>query len=153
MMFAGTSRFEVLRLLGSGGMGSVYLARDRHLQAQVALKTLNRADGVDLFRFKREFRSLADLRHANLVTLYELFSEGELWYFTMEHVPGSAPRSLSAPGPRRVALRGAAEEHAPAALRGGVRHPRSRLRPSRSQAAERSGDGVGTCGDSGLRVG
>jgi eukaryotic-like serine/threonine-protein kinase len=88
MMFGGTSRFEVLRLLGTGGMGSVYLALDRHLQAQVALKTLNRADGVDLFRFKREFRSLADLRHANLVTLYELFSEGELWYFTMEHVRG-----------------------------------------------------------------
>jgi hypothetical protein len=88
MMFAGTSRFEVLRLLGSGGMGSVYLVRDRHLQAEVALKTLNHADGEDLYRFKREFRSLADRRHPNLIALHELFCEDDLWFFTMEHVPG-----------------------------------------------------------------
>jgi eukaryotic-like serine/threonine-protein kinase len=69
-------------------MGSVYLVRDRHLGTLVALKTLNNADGTDLYRFKREFRSLADLRHPNLVTLYELFSEEELWFFTMEYVVG-----------------------------------------------------------------
>jgi serine/threonine protein kinase len=88
MAFAGTSRFDVVRLLGTGGMGHVYLVQDRQLEARVALKTLNQAAGIDLFRFKREFRALADIRHANLVALHELFSEGELWFFTMEYVDG-----------------------------------------------------------------
>ena len=71
-----------------GGMGNVYLVRDRHTEAEVALKILNEAAGIDLYRFKREFRTLADLRHPNLVTLHELFSEDDLWFFTMEFVPG-----------------------------------------------------------------
>jgi len=88
MHFSGTSRFKPIRLLGSGGMGSVYLVYDKQLDTKVALKTLNVSGGLDIYRFKREFRSLADLRHANLVKLYELFSEGELWFFTMEYVVG-----------------------------------------------------------------
>jgi hypothetical protein len=88
MIFAGTSRFRVIRLLGSGGMGSVYLVEDRQLEAQVALKILKQAAGIDLYRFKREFRALVDLRHPNLVTLYDLFFEDDLWFFTMEYVPG-----------------------------------------------------------------
>lgn len=88
MAFAGTSRFDVIRLLGTGGMGHVYLVQDRQLETRVALKTLNQAAGIDLFRFKREFRALADIRHSNLVALHELFSEGELWFFTMEYVDG-----------------------------------------------------------------
>jgi hypothetical protein len=69
-------------------MGSVYLVYDKQLDTKVALKTLNVSGGLDLLRFKREFRSLADLRHLNLVRLYELVSEGELWFFTMEYVVG-----------------------------------------------------------------
>lgn len=88
MMFNGTSRFAVLRLLGSGSTGSVYLVEDRQLGAQVALKVLSVAAGLDLYHFKREFRSRVDCKHPNLVALYELFAEGELWFFTMEHVAG-----------------------------------------------------------------
>ena len=88
MTFSGTSRFDAVRLLGSGGMGTVYLVRDRKTDADVGLKVLNEAAGIDLYRFKREFRALADFRHPNLVTLHELFSEGELWFFTMEYVAG-----------------------------------------------------------------
>jgi hypothetical protein len=69
-------------------MGSVYLVYDKQLDTKVALKTLNVSGGLDLLRFKREFRSLADLRHVNLVRLYELVSEGQLWFFTMEYVVG-----------------------------------------------------------------
>jgi serine/threonine protein kinase len=69
-------------------MGSVYLVRDRQTDAQVGLKILNEAAGIDLYRFKREFRALADFRHPNLVTLHELISEGERWFFTMEYVAG-----------------------------------------------------------------
>jgi eukaryotic-like serine/threonine-protein kinase len=88
MFFAGTSRFRPIRLLGTGGMGSVHLVFDEQLQTEVALKTLNLTGGTDLYRFKKEFRALADIRHPNLVTLYELISEGPLWFFTMEYVPG-----------------------------------------------------------------
>ncbi len=88
MLFSGTSRFRPIRLLGTGGMGSVHLVFDEQLGTEVALKTLNLASGGDLYRFKREFRGLVDTRHPNLVRLYELVSEGPLWFFTMEYVPG-----------------------------------------------------------------
>jgi hypothetical protein len=69
-------------------MGIVYLVYDKQLDTKVALKTLSASGGLDLYRFKREFRSLADLRHTNLVKLHELVSEGDLWFFTMEYVVG-----------------------------------------------------------------
>jgi eukaryotic-like serine/threonine-protein kinase len=89
MFFSGTSRFRPIRLLGTGGMGSVHLVHDEQLGTEVALKTLKLSSGMDLYRFKREFRALADVKHPNLVTLYELISEGPLWFFTMEYVAGA----------------------------------------------------------------
>jgi tRNA A-37 threonylcarbamoyl transferase component Bud32 len=88
MSFSGTDRFKVIRLLGSGSMGSVYLVFDRHLGAEVALKLLDLWGGMDLYRFKTEFRSLADIKHPNLATLHELICEGPMWFFTMEYVAG-----------------------------------------------------------------
>jgi serine/threonine protein kinase len=88
MFFSGTSRFKVIRHLGTGGMGSVYLVDDEQLKTKVALKILNFSDGRDLYQFKREFRSMLDLQHVNLVKLHELISEGPLWFFTMEYVEG-----------------------------------------------------------------
>jgi serine/threonine protein kinase/tetratricopeptide (TPR) repeat protein len=82
------TRFTILRRLGAGGMGVVYQAFDGDRSELVALKTMRRVDALALYRFKQEFRTLADLSHPNLVDLYELIAAGDLWFYTMELVPG-----------------------------------------------------------------
>jgi serine/threonine protein kinase/tetratricopeptide (TPR) repeat protein len=102
--FQGTKRFVVEGHLGEGGMGVVHRARDTERAEVVALKTMTRLDPGALLRFKREFRALADISHPNVVQLYELFSEGGFWFFTMELVDGCdfltwIRSSLSVPPP------------------------------------------------------
>jgi eukaryotic-like serine/threonine-protein kinase len=86
--FRGTSRFQLKQRLGAGGMGVVYEVFDRSLSEAVALKTLRRMSAQALYRFKQEFRALADLRHPNLISLGELAVEEGLWFFTMELLHG-----------------------------------------------------------------
>ncbi len=81
-------RFEVREKLGVGGTGIVYRAFDRQADAEVALKVLKLGTARDLYRFKREFRALADIAHPNLVTLYELHTDADEWFLTMELVRG-----------------------------------------------------------------
>ncbi|HYO65121.1 MAG TPA: serine/threonine-protein kinase, partial [Archangium sp.] len=88
--FAGNERFEVRRTLGAGGFGIVCEALDRRTGSIVALKTLHQAAPGALYRFKQEFRLLTEIVHPHLVTLYELFSEGSTWFFTMELIEGHA---------------------------------------------------------------
>src|SRR5690606_5050069 len=82
-------RFEICGRLGAGAMGVVFEAYDREREQKVALKTLPNADAMALYRFKKEFRTLADISHPNLVNLYELFIEPEHCFFTMEKVDGA----------------------------------------------------------------
>ena len=88
-------KFEILRPLGRGAMGEVFLARDPGLGRDVALKTIRPdAEGGDLgdlkARFAREAQAAAGLHHPNLVTIYE-FGEAEgLLYFAMEVVEGQS---------------------------------------------------------------
>ena len=86
--FHGTDRFSVRRQLGAGGMGVVYEVHDHVRDEVVALKTLLRAVAGDIYRLKREFRSLTDIAHTNLVSLYELVVDGTTCFFTMELVQG-----------------------------------------------------------------
>lgn len=66
----------------------VYEALDRQRETHVALKMLRQLDGKSLLRFKREYRSLQGLEHANLVTLGDLVEEAGSWFFTMDLVRG-----------------------------------------------------------------
>jgi predicted ATPase/serine/threonine protein kinase len=86
----GSSRFQLLRKLGSGGMGVVYEAYDHETDGVVAIKTLKQFDGDALYRFKHEFRALADIQHPNLIRFGELHCEGGQWFFTMELVRGKS---------------------------------------------------------------
>lgn len=81
-------RFEIKRRLGSGSFGDVYEARDRNSGAIVGLKALKSSRPDWLHRFKREFRSVADLAHPNVIRVYELFCAMDQWYMTMELVDG-----------------------------------------------------------------
>jgi predicted ATPase len=93
-----SSRFELHRELGKGGMGVVYEAYDHETDSRVALKTLRCSEPGALLRFKNEFRALADLQHPNLLRLGELCCERGQWFFTMELVPGVDFQAYVRPG-------------------------------------------------------
>ena len=87
-------RYELKEVLGSGGMGTVYRARDLELGEMVAVKTLHpgfaRADPVMLERFKQEIRLARRITHRNVVRIHDLGEEGGNYFITMEHVEGTS---------------------------------------------------------------
>jgi eukaryotic-like serine/threonine-protein kinase len=87
-VFEGTPRFQIRRRLGAGGMGAVFEVHDRERDMLVALKVLSTSQADGVMRFKREFRALQSVHHPNLVSLGELFSHGDMWFFTMELIHG-----------------------------------------------------------------
>ena len=90
-------QLEILQLLGQGGMGAVYKARQRGLERLIALKILPPGLSTDAGfaeRFKREAQALARLNHPNIVTVFDLGKSGPLYYFLMEFVDGVNLRQL-----------------------------------------------------------
>jgi len=84
--------YEVRRLLGKGGMGTVYLAADHALDRPVAIKVLPlhlSEDEAIVARFQREARAIAKLRHPNLMHIYTVGEHEGRPYFAMEYVKGS----------------------------------------------------------------
>ncbi|HEX5271577.1 MAG TPA: serine/threonine-protein kinase [Gemmataceae bacterium] len=84
-------RYRILRTLGSGGMGSVYLAHDTQLDRDVALKVprFGKGDGGShVERFYREARAMATLRHPNLCGVHDVGQQDGLHFLTMDYVEG-----------------------------------------------------------------
>jgi len=97
--FTGTDRYQVRKRLGSGAFGTVYEAWDAQEQQRVAVKVLQQRKPAFLLRFKREFRSLANLKgHPNIVRLHELHGDEKHWFYTMELVEGQSFLSYVRPG-------------------------------------------------------
>ena len=81
--------YRIVRELGRGGMGAVFEAVHKTLGNSVALKLLPYVDGTTLHKFKREFRSLTETNHPNLIGLHSLeFHQGK-WFFAMDLVSNS----------------------------------------------------------------
>jgi serine/threonine protein kinase len=93
--------YEIVELLGAGGMGEVYRARDARLDRMVAIKILPAAFSADrdrLQRFAQEARSASALNHPNIITIYELGQDGPTHYIAMELVEGKTLRQLLVSG-------------------------------------------------------
>jgi beta-lactam-binding protein with PASTA domain/predicted Ser/Thr protein kinase len=90
-------RYQVLSRLGAGGMADVWLAEDRHLQRQVALKVLHRRFAQDrefVERFRREAESAAGLQHPNVVAVYDRGEFEGTYYIAMQYVQGPTLKQL-----------------------------------------------------------
>ncbi len=102
-MTAGTrvGPYELLSLLGSGGMGEVYRARDTRLHRIVAVKMLPAgvATAARLHRFEQEARAASALSHPNILTVHDVGREGDAAWIAMEWVEGQTLRSVM-DGPR-----------------------------------------------------
>ncbi len=89
--FERLGEFRLLRKLGEGGMGAVYLAIQESLDREVALKVI-RADRAGSFeaesRFRREIDAISELRHPAIVTIHGSGEEQDVRFFAMEYVPG-----------------------------------------------------------------
>jgi serine/threonine protein kinase/CRP-like cAMP-binding protein len=124
--FSGTERYQPVRRLGAGGMGIVYEVYDLERAEHVALKTLTRVDPTGIYDLKKEFRSLADVRHPNVVNLFDIVNDAGQWFFTMELVHGKSFSEYVAEAPFAPAQGGA---EAPNDLLSS--HTRADLRSSR----------------------
>jgi serine/threonine-protein kinase len=98
--------YEVLGLIGAGGMGEVYRARDTRLDRTVAIKILPAelsADPDRRTRFEREARAVAALSHPHICTLYDIGTHDGTTYLVMEHLAGETLAQRLTRGPLPVA--------------------------------------------------
>src|SRR5713101_6135045 len=82
-------KYEVVKHIATGGMGTVYRARDTALDREVALKVLPAevaANPGAIERFRREARNAAKLRHENIVSIYECGEVHGTWFLALEFV-------------------------------------------------------------------
>ncbi len=93
--------YEILGLVGAGGMGEVYRARDSRLGRYVAVKVIPPTTATDrdrLHRFEREARLASSLNHPNIVTIYDIGEENGIPYIAMELIEGKTLREVITAG-------------------------------------------------------
>ncbi len=91
MAIRSVSHYELLETIGAGGMGEVFKAQDKRLHRFVAVKVLTRGHSGDPERRKRfiqEAQSASALSHPNIITIHDIFDEGDSYYIVMEYVAG-----------------------------------------------------------------
>lgn len=84
-------RYQILEMVGQGGMSAVYKARDPNLQRIVAIKLIHShllSDPKFLVRFEEEARAVAQLRHPNIVQVYDYNTDEDISYMVQEFLPG-----------------------------------------------------------------
>jgi serine/threonine protein kinase/flagellar basal body-associated protein FliL len=84
-------QYQLLQKLGAGGMGEVFKAQDTRLNRVVAIKVLPAAMSADADRrrrFLQEAQAASGLNHPNIITIYDIVSDGDAQYMVMEYVPG-----------------------------------------------------------------
>ena len=94
--------YEIVALLGAGGMGAVYRARDTRLGREVALKVIAAdalVDPATRARFQREARAIATLNHPSICTIYDVGREGDVDYLVLELVGGASLAARLRRGP------------------------------------------------------
>lgn len=90
-------RYELLELIGQGGMADVYLAQDIILNRTIAIKILRTSlakDPIYVTRFQREASAAAALSHKNIVEIYDVGEDDDKYYIVMEYVPGTTLKEL-----------------------------------------------------------
>src|SRR5262245_14610337 len=95
------ANYEILALIGAGGMGEVYLARDARLDRRIALKRLPAqftANPAQVERFEREARAASALNHPNIITIHEIGQEGDIHFIATEFIKGDTLREIIASG-------------------------------------------------------
>src|SRR5712692_6022996 len=96
--------YEIVELLGAGGMGVVYRARDQRLERDVALKVLTAgalADDAARRRFRKEALVLAKLNHPHIGTIYEFATQEGMDFLVMEYIGGTTLAAKSPGGGRQ----------------------------------------------------
>src|SRR5260370_41943784 len=94
--------YEIVALIGAGGMGEVYKARDTRLDRSVALKILPGAVAIDASRkrrFDREARAASALNHPNIVSVYDVGTHGQTLFIVLELIDVESLRAILQRGP------------------------------------------------------
>ena len=91
------NRYEILEKIGNGGMATVYKAQDKVLQRYVAVKVLREEFTTDeefIKRFNKEAQSAASLNHQNIVSIFDVGMEDNIYYIVMELIQGKTLKQI-----------------------------------------------------------